>query len=202
MTDTDLNPERFPRFTQRHVFIAGAPVSVIRISYVGEEGYELHTPTEFGGHLWEAVWAAGQPHGLVACGLTAMDSLRMEKGYLGLGTDIRNEYSPFEAGLGFAVSKKRSNYIGAGALADHPVQKRLATLTVDDPAVVVMGKEPILDGETVVGYVASANFGYTIGKSMIFAYLPVELAEPGTKLSAEYFGKRHAVSVEPGPWLA
>ncbi len=202
LTDTDLEPAGFPRFTQKHVFVAGAPVRLIRISYVGEEGYELHCATEYAGHVWEAVWKAGQQHGIVACGLTAMDSLRMEKGYLSLGTDIRSEYSPYEAGLGFTVGKKRSNFIGAEALASRPIVKCLATMSVDDPAVVVMGKEPILRGDEVVGYVSSANYGYTVGKSLIFAYLPAELATPGTKLAVEYFGERHPVTVEKGPVLS
>ena len=110
--DIGLDPASFPRFTQRDAYIGNAPVSLVRISYVGEDGFEIHTPTEYGGHLWESVWEAGVDHGLVACGLTAMDSLRLEKGFLGLGTDIRSEYSPAETGLDFAVSKKRDNYIG------------------------------------------------------------------------------------------
>ena len=194
LTDTDLDPACFPRFTQKRIFVAGAPVSLIRISYVGEQGYELHTPTEFGGHLWEAVWEAGRAHGMVACGLTAMDSLRLEKGYLALGTDIRSEYTPVEAGLGFAVSKKRTNYIGYEALQTRPVSKQLATLTVD-AGTVVMGKEPVFRGDEVVGYVSSANFGYTVGQSIALAYLPVEIAEPGTQLAVEYFGQRHPVKV-------
>ena len=116
----DLCLEQFPRFTMQRTFVAGAPVSMIRISYVGENGFELHTPTEFGGHFWEAIRAAGREHGLVACGLTRDGFARLEKGYLGLGTDIRSEYSPHEAGLGFAVSKKRTNYIGYEALPEPP----------------------------------------------------------------------------------
>jgi glycine cleavage system aminomethyltransferase T/glycine/D-amino acid oxidase-like deaminating enzyme len=201
LTDADLSVEAFPRFTMQRTFVAGAPVSAVRISYVGENGFELHTPTEFGGHLWEAVWEAGQAHGLVACGLTAMDSLRLEKGYLALGTDIRSEHTPQEAGLGFAVSKKRTNYIGYEALQSRPAQMRLSAMTFDDPGVVVIGKEPILRDNWVVGYVSSANFGYTIGKSIAYGYLPTELAEPGTKLAIEWFGKRYSVTVERGPFL-
>jgi glycine cleavage system aminomethyltransferase T len=199
LVDEDLCLEHFPRFTMKRLFVAGAPVSLIRISYVGENGFELHTPTEFGGHLWEAIWEAGKAHGLVACGLTAMDSLRLEKGYLGLGTDIRSEYSPHEAGLGFAVSKKRTNYIGYEALRTRPVQMRLSALTFDDPAVVVIGKEPILHEGKVVGYVSSANYGYTVQRSIAYGYLPAALADPGTKLQIEWFGQPHAVSVEKAP---
>jgi glycine cleavage system aminomethyltransferase T/glycine/D-amino acid oxidase-like deaminating enzyme len=202
LTDEDLCLEAFPRFSMQRIFVAGAPVSAIRISYVGENGFELHTSTEFGGHLWEAVWEAGQAHGLVACGLTAMDSLRLEKGYLALGTDIRSEYTPQEAGLGFAVSKKRTNYIGYEALQRRPVQMRLSAMTFDDPGVVVIGKEPIQHDGQVVGYVSSANFGYTIGKSIAYGYLPLEHADPGTKLAIEWFGQQYPVTVEKTPLLA
>ncbi|HRA48506.1 MAG TPA: FAD-dependent oxidoreductase, partial [Thermomicrobiales bacterium] len=202
ITSLDLDPATFPRFTSKHAHIAGAPVTIIRISYVGEEGYELHVPTEYGMHLWEAIWAAGEPHGMVAAGLTAMDSLRLEKGYLSLGTDLRSEYTPCEAGIGFTVSKNRSNYIGAEALASRPLTHTLATLTVDDGTTVVMGKEPILQGDQVVGYVASANFGYTIGQSIVLAYLPSNLAQPGTRLTVEYFGTRHPITFQQAPLLA
>jgi glycine cleavage system aminomethyltransferase T len=202
LTDTDIADAGFPRFTQKRLFVGGCPVSLIRISYVGEEGYELHTPTEFGGHLWEAVWEAGQAHGMVACGLTAMDSLRIEKGMLGLGTDLRAEYSPYEAGLGFAVDRKRTSFIGCEALQSRPVEKKLATMTFDDPAVVVIGKEPILHGGEVVGYVSSANFGYTIGKSIALGYVPVDLAEPRTELEIEWFGQRFAATVQRVPLWA
>ena len=201
LVDEDLCLEQFPRFTMKRLFVAGAPVSLIRISYVGENGFELHTPTEFGGHLWEAIWEAGKAHGLVACGLTAMDSLRLEKGYLGLGTDIRSEYSPDEAGLGFAVSKKRTNYIGYEALRARPVQMRLSAMTFDDPGVVVIGKEPVLHDGKVVGYVSSANYGYTVQKSIAYGYLPAELAKPGSRLAIELFGKLYPVTVENAPLL-
>jgi glycine cleavage system aminomethyltransferase T len=201
LVEEDLCVEAFPRFTMKRLFVAGAPVSAIRISYVGENGFELHTPTEFGGHLWEAIWEFGQQHGMVACGLTAMDSLRLEKGYLALGTDIRSEYTPHEAGLGFAVSKKRTNYIGYEALQSRPVEKRLVPMTFDDPSVVVIGKEPLLHDGKVIGYVSSANYGYTIGKSIAYGYLPAELADPGTKLEIEWFGKPYGVTVENVPLL-
>ena len=201
LVDDDLCLEQYPRFTMKRLFVAGAPVSLIRISYVGENGFELHTPTEFGGHLWEAVRDAGREHGLVICGLTAMDSLRLEKGYLALGTDIRSEHTPEETGLGFAVSKKRTNYTGYEALQNRPAQMRLCAMTFDDPGVVVIAKEPILHDTQVVGYVSSANYGYTVGKSIAYGYLPLKHADPGTKLAIEWFGKQYPVTVERTPLL-
>jgi glycine cleavage system aminomethyltransferase T len=138
---------------------------------------------------------------MVACGLTAMDSLRLEKGYLALGTDIRSEHTPHEAGLSFAVSKRRTNYIGYEALQTRKVEKRLSTMTFDGPSVVVIGKEPILHEGKIVGYVTSANYGYTVQKSIAYGYLPTDLAEPGAKLEIEWFGKAYDVRVERAPLL-
>ena len=138
---------------------------------------------------------------MVACGLTAMDSLRLEKGYLALGTDIRSEHTPEETGLGFAVSKKRTNYIGYEALQSRPAQMRLSAMSFDDPGAVVIGKEPILHDNQVIGYVTSANYGYTIGKSIAYGYLPPKHADPGTKLTIEWFGQQYPVTVERTPLL-
>jgi glycine cleavage system aminomethyltransferase T/glycine/D-amino acid oxidase-like deaminating enzyme len=202
LVEEDLSIEAFPRFTAKWTYVAGVPVMLIRISYVGENGFELHVPTEYGGHLWEAIWAAGREQGMVACGLTAMDSLRLEKGYLALGTDIRSEHTPQETGLGFAVSKKRTNYIGYEALQNRPVEHRLCAMTFDEPGVIVIGKEPILHDGCVVGYVTSANYGYSIGKSIAYGWLPAKLADPGTKPAIEWFGQQYPVSVEQGPLLS
>jgi glycine cleavage system aminomethyltransferase T/glycine/D-amino acid oxidase-like deaminating enzyme len=202
LVEENLSIEAFPRFSAKWTYVAGVPVMLVRISYVGENGFELHVPTEFGGHLWEALWAAGREHGMVACGLTAMDSLRLEKGYLALGTDIRSEHTPQETGLGFAVSKKRTNYIGYEALRNRPVEQRLCAMTFDDPGVVVIGKEPILHDNQVVGYITSANYGYSIGKSIAYGWLPANCAEPGTELAIEWFGKQYPVTVQKGPLLA
>ncbi|HET7055711.1 MAG TPA: glycine cleavage T C-terminal barrel domain-containing protein, partial [Thermomicrobiales bacterium] len=202
LVEENLSIEAFPRFSAKWTYVAGVPVMLVRISYVGENGFELHVPTEFGGHLWEALWAAGREHGMVACGLTAMDSLRLEKGYLALGTDIRSEHTPQETGLGFAVSKKRTNYIGYEALRNRPVEQRLCAMTFDDPGVVVIGKEPILHDNQVVGYITSANYGYSIGKSIAYGWLPANCAEPGTELAIEWFGKQYPVTVQKVPLLA
>lgn len=199
LVEDDLSIEAFPPYTAREVIVAGLPCLALRLSYVGEDGFELHVPTEYGGALWDALWAAGEPHGLVAAGGMAMDSLRLERGFRALGTDLRSEYTPREAGLGFAVTKRRTNYIGAAALATHRPRVRLSCLIVDDPRVVLVGKEPILNGDSVVGFVTSATFGYTVGQSIALGYLPLALAEPGTRLEVEYFGVRTAATVTAEP---
>src|SRR5690606_8851569 len=112
LTDADLSKDAFPPYRYQQIFIDVIPALAIRMSYVGEDGFELHVPTEYGGALWDLLWTTGQPLGLIAAGGAAMDSLRMERGFRALGTDLRAEYTPFEAGLAHAVTSKRDNYLG------------------------------------------------------------------------------------------
>ncbi len=199
LIDDSLSRRDFPPFAARELVVAGIPCLALRLSYVGEDGWELHAPAEYGAALWDAVWVAGRAHDLVAAGSGAMDSLRLERGFRALGTDLRGEYTPYEAGLGFAVSPGRTDYIGADALARTTAPRRLCCLVLDRPEVVLVGKEPILSEETVVGYVTSANFGYTVGKSLAYGYLPSELARAGTRVAVEYFGKRTGATVTTEP---
>ncbi len=182
--------------------IGHVPVRAARVSYVGELGWELYAPTDYGRALWETLWQAGQPLGIIAAGGGAFDSLRLEKGYRLWGADIHTEYHPDEAGLGFAVKRKKGDFLGREALlrarADG-VARTLCCLTVDDPRVVVMGKEPILDGDRVLGYVTSANYGYSVGASIAYGYLPVAYATPSTAVTIQFFGKRYAATVAREP---
>jgi glycine cleavage system aminomethyltransferase T/glycine/D-amino acid oxidase-like deaminating enzyme len=196
--DADLSEQAFPPYTARELFVGGVPCLALRMSYVGEDGWEIHTRTEYGGALWDVLWEAGRPHGLVAAGGGAMDSLRLERGFRALGTDLRAEFTPHEAGLGFAVSKRKRDYLGFAALRERTPGHRLSCLVLDDPEVVV-GKEPILAGDNAVGWVTSANFGYTVGKSIAYGYLPLPLANVGTRLEIEYFGVRHGATVAAEP---
>jgi glycine cleavage system aminomethyltransferase T len=197
-----LDASAVPPYANRPLFVAGIPVLAVRMSYVGEEGLELHASTEYGAALWETIWEAGWPHGMVAAGGAAMDTLRLEVGYRALGMDLRAEYSPDEAGLTFAVDPRRCNYIGAEALARRFPKKMLSCMTLEDGAVMPLGKEPVLSGDDVVGYVSSAGFGYTVGSAIAYGYLPIEHAGTGTKLAIEYFGKRYCATVVEEPLLA
>ena len=199
LTGADLSPAAFPPVASRELFVAGIPCLALRLSYVGEDGWELHAPTEYGGALWDALWAAGEHHGLRAIGGGAVDSLRLERGFRSLGTELTAERTPHEAGLGFAVSRIRTDYVGYRALAEHVPEQVLSCLVLDDPGVMLMGKEPILEGNKVVGYVTSAEFGYTIGVSIGTGYLPVSLAVPGMRLAVEYFGARTGATVAAEP---
>src|SRR4029079_6795613 len=123
VTDGDVSNAAFPYMSARELRIGYAPVLALRVTYVGELGYELHLPTEYAAHVYELLWDAGRAHGIANSGYRAIDSLRLEKRYLYWGADITPDYTPFEAGLGFAVALgKASDFVGRAALekAKHP----------------------------------------------------------------------------------
>ncbi len=198
----NVSNRAFPYFSSKALSIGSAPARALRVSYVGELGWEIYVPTEYGLGTWDALWKAGQPFGMIAAGGGAFDSLRLEKGYRLWGADIHTEYNPYEAGLGWAVKLNKGDFVGREALMrsrEAGIERRLCSLTLDDPSHVVMGKEPIIDGERVIGYVTSANFGYTVGKSIAYGYVPIEYATAGTKLTIEYFGRRYEATVTEEP---
>jgi 4-methylaminobutanoate oxidase (formaldehyde-forming) len=170
------------------------------VTYVGELGWELYCPSEYGLRLWDAVWEAGREHGLVAGGYKAIDSLRLEKGYRVWGADISPDDNPYEAGLAFAVKLDKGDFLGREALlsAGEP-ERRLTCLVLDDPLSVALGSEPVrLDGE-IAGRVTSGGYGYTVERSIAYAYVPAAQAVPGQPVEVEIFGEwvRGKVAVEP-----
>jgi glycine cleavage system aminomethyltransferase T len=186
----------------RELHLGSIPVRALRISYVGELGWEIYAPTEFGLALWDLLWSAGERLGVVACGGAAYDSLRLEKGYRLWGADIDEEHDPYEAGLGWVVKLDKGTFIGRETLVrakERGPQRRLRCLVADDPRVVLVGKEPILDGDEVVGYVTSAALGAWVGQSILYGYLPADRAAIGTALRVYAEGERHAVTVAAEP---
>lgn len=193
VTDDDVSNEAFPYFTARSLFIDHIPALALRVSYVGELGWEIYVRTEYGLRLWDVLWEAGRPHGLIAAGGGAFDSLRLEKGYRLWGSDIHTEYTPDEAGLSWAVRVDKGDFLGREALLRRRAEglhRKLCCLTLQDPEAVVLGKEPILAGETCLGYVTSANYGYSIGRFIAYGYLPVAHSAEGTEVDIVYFGRR------------
>jgi dimethylglycine oxidase len=200
--ESDLSNEAFPYLTVQSLHVGHVPTLAVRISYVGELGWELYAPTEYGLHLWDTLWRAGQPLGIIAAGGGAFDSLRLEKGYRLWGNEIHTEYNPYEAGLGFAVKLKKGEFLGRSALErvkSEGIKRKLCCIAFDDPSVVVMGKEPILQKDRVLGYVTSANYGYTVRQSIIYGYLPTEQAQVGTPVEVYFFGQRYKATVRPEP---
>ncbi|MEU8036547.1 FAD-dependent oxidoreductase [Streptosporangium sp. NPDC049078] len=197
-----FGPGGFRYFRAARAYVGAVPVTALRLSYIGELGWELYTTADMGAKLWDTLWEAGQEHGIIAAGRGAFNSLRLEKGYRSFGTDMTYEHDPYEAGLGFAVRKAdRGDFIGRAALAERGTtpRRRLTCLTVDDPAAVVMGKEPVYDGASRAGYVTSAAYGHTIGKNIAYAWLPAELSVPGRELHIGYFDERVPAVVAEEP---
>jgi glycine cleavage system aminomethyltransferase T len=178
------------------------PVRALRVTFVGEFGWELYCPTEYGAGLWRALWEAGQPHGLVAGGYRAIDSLRLEKGYRVWAADITPDETPFEAGLGFCVRKTDRDFTGGDALGPvddpRPSRVRLRCIVLEDPRSVALGNEPVRVGGEVVGRVTSAGYGYTVERSIAYAYLPPE-HDVGTAVEVDIFGRCVAGEVAREP---
>ncbi|HEX5692360.1 MAG TPA: aminomethyltransferase family protein, partial [Roseiflexaceae bacterium] len=167
----------------------------------GELGWELYTPTEYALRLWDALWKAGQQDDIIVAGSGAFDSLRLEKGYRLWGADIHTDYDPYEAGIGWAVRMDKGDFIGRDALVkakDATPTRKLCCLKVDAPGV-LLGKEPILADGKPVGYVTSANYGYSVGSFIAYGYLPIAYAEKGTRVEVEYFGERYGATVSDEP---
>jgi glycine cleavage system aminomethyltransferase T len=210
LTDDDLSNEAFPYFASREIFIGEVPVTALRVSYVGELGWELYTSADYGLRLWDLLWHAGQQHGIIALGRAAFESMRLEKGYRLWGNEMHSEHNPYEAGLGWTVKLDKGEFIGRTALLNLPrkasasgkpvvdVQRKLCCLVLDQGKV-VMGKEPVHAGGKVAGYVTSAAFGYTTGKSIAYSYLPIAHAIEGTRVEVECFGKCYGATVTKEP---
>ncbi|MFJ3669486.1 FAD-dependent oxidoreductase [Streptomyces sp. NPDC090106] len=201
LTDEDFSNDGLKYFRAQRAHIGSVPVTAMRLSYVGELGWELYTTADQGLKLWDTLWRAAEPLGGIIAGRGAFNSLRLEKGYRSFGTDMTYEHDPYEAGVGFAVKPDKGDFIGKAALERRKadVRRRLACLTIDDPASVVMGKEPVYDGDRAVGYVTSAAYGHTIGKGIAYAWLPAELATPGTTVHIGYFDRRIEAAVAEEP---
>jgi 4-methylaminobutanoate oxidase (formaldehyde-forming) len=188
LTHSDLSNDEFPYMSLREITVGDVPVRALRVTYVGELGWEIYCPTEYGLGLWRALWDAGEPHGVVAAGYRAIDSMRLEKGYRVWGADITPDETPHEAGLGFCV-KDDKEFIGRDALAGAAPRTKLCCLLLEDPRSVALGNEPVrIDGE-IRGRVTTGGYGYTVERSIAYAYLPPEAAEEGTAVEVEIFGE-------------
>ncbi|MGA5267653.1 GcvT family protein [Streptomyces lydicamycinicus] len=202
LTRDDFSHQAFGYFRARQTYLGHVPVTAMRLSYVGELGWELYTTADMGLRLWDTLWEAGQEHGVIAAGRSAFNSLRLEKGYRAWGHDMTTEHDPYEAGVGFAVRPAKGDFVGRAALegmTEETVSRRLTCLTLDDPAAVVLGKEPVHVDGAPAGYVTSAAYGYTLGRGIAYAWLPAGAAAPGTPVHIEYFGEKIPATVAQEP---
>jgi 4-methylaminobutanoate oxidase (formaldehyde-forming) len=193
VTRDDVSDAGFPYLTARQIAVGSVPVQAMRVTYVGELGWELYAGSEYGRALWTTLWDAGVPHGLVAAGYRAIEALRLEKGYRAWSSDITPDETPYEAGLGFAVAlDKGIDFIGREALLNPSgaaPRKRLRCLVLDDPLSVCLGNEPVRVDGAVVGRVTSGGYGFAVERSIAYAYLPPDRAAIGTRGEVEVFGE-------------
>ncbi|MEB3372316.1 FAD-dependent oxidoreductase [Saccharopolyspora mangrovi] len=197
LADIDVSHEAFGFFRARRLHVGEVPVVALRLSYVGELGWELYTSADFGRRLWDLLADSG--HGIFPAGRGAFNGLRIEKGYRAWGTDMWTEHTPAEAGVAFAVKPDKGPFIGREALLRQEEPARsLCCLRIDD-GTVLMGSEPVRAGSDAVGFTTSAAYGHTLGESLAYAWLPAALSSPDTRLTVTYFNQPHPATVIPDP---
>jgi glycine cleavage system aminomethyltransferase T/glycine/D-amino acid oxidase-like deaminating enzyme len=191
------DPLDFGYMRMRELSVGDVPVRALRVTFVGEMGWELYCPSDYGAGLWRTLWEAGSGHGLVAGGYRAIDSLRLEKGYRVWAADITPDETPLEAGLEFCVRDDRS-FVGADALTEP--ERRLRCLVLEDPRSVALGNEPVRVDEEIRGRVTTGGYGYAVERSIAYAYLPSEIPV-GTEVEVDIFGRWVAGQVSEEPLL-
>jgi dimethylglycine dehydrogenase len=205
LTGDDVSNQAFPWMSARQIRLGSVPVFALRISYVGELGYELHHPIDHLDRLYELLLEAGEPLGLVDFGYRALDSMRMEKGYRLWGADLSPDHTPFEAGLDRFVRLDKDDFIGREALVrqrEEGIPLTLACLTIDTADAIPHGNEAIATpGGDVVGYVAACERGHVVAATIALAYLPIELAAAGTPLEIDVLGEWRRATVTEVPLL-
>ncbi len=203
VTKDDVSNEAFPYMTAKQITIGNIPALALRVTYVGELGWEFYAPSEYGQQLWDTLWGVGKEFGMVAGGYKAIETLRLEKGYRYWSGDITPDYTPYEAGLGFAVAlNKSADFMGKQSLIKQKadgIKEKLCCVVLSDPQTVVFGSEPIRHEGKVVGWATSGGYGYSIEKSITYTYLPTELAKPGVKVTVECFGVEIPAEVQKEP---
>ncbi|CAN5738185.1 FAD-dependent oxidoreductase [soil metagenome] len=192
LSEQDLSSDSFKYMRAREIALGRVPCLALRVTYVGELGWELYCHTELGLALWDLLWESGRGHGMVAGGYRAIDSLRLEKGYLVWGADVTPDESPWEAGIDFAVKLDKGDFLGREALVaakERPLERKLVCLLLDEPHVVVSGSEPVRLGGRIAGRVTTGGYGHTVERSIAYAYVPPDEAEPGNRVEIEVFGE-------------
>ena len=202
LTDADLSNESFKWLTAREIQVGYAPVRALRVNYMGELGWELHTFIEHIAPLYDAVIEVGAEFGIADFGMRAMESLRMEKAYRMWGADLTTEYTPLEAGLERFVKFDKGDFTGRDALVrqrDGGLTWTLVCLTVEVDDSDAIGKEPVLKDGEVIGVATSGAYGFSVEKSLALAYVKPEFATPGTTLEVEILAERYPALVVEAP---
>ena len=188
-TATDCSNDAFGYMKAKELNVGPVPCLAQRVTFVGELGWEMYCPSEYAPVLWDTLMEAGSPHGLVPGGYKAIESLRLEKGYRVWGSDITSIDTPFESGLGFAVRMDKGDFVGREALEQKSTPTRkLVCLVLDDPRVIALGSEPVRVNGQAVGRITSGGYGYSVERSIAYAYLPASATTPGQRVEVVVFG--------------
>ena len=194
--DADLS---LPWLSHQSAEIAGSWCQLVRVSFAGELGWEIHSNVRDTAKIFDAVWAAGQKHGLKPFGMFALDSLRLEKGYRAWKQDLSTDYSVLQGGLDRFVKWDKPDFLGKAALQNEKqqgVKKRFVTLVVDAGEFDAPYMSTLWHDGNIVGETTSGGFGHRVDKSIALGMLRAELAEPGTEVEVEIFGQRHRATVQ------
>ena len=199
LTDADLSNEGFRWLSGQDITIAGLPMRALRVSYVGEGGWELHPAMHDLAALYDAVWAVGQDFGIANYGLYAVNTMRMEKGYKAWGSELTNELTMIEAGMDRFIQFKKDDFVGKQATLDAPDRFRIVYGEVDAADVDVRGAEPCMAGDTCIGLTTSGGYGHRVGKSLFFACVPLDHAAPGSRFAIQLQGELREARVLEHP---
>ena len=199
LTDADLSNDGFRWLSGQEIVVAGIKLRALRVSYVGELGWELHPAMTDLARLYDALWQAGQDLGIANYGLYAVNSMRMEKAYKAWGSELTNELTMIEAAMPRFINFKKDDFVGRQATLDAPDRFRIVYGEVEADDVDVRGAEPCLVGDDCVGLTTSGGFGYRVGKSLFFACVPIEFAEAGSRFDIILQGERRAARVLDDP---
>jgi dimethylglycine dehydrogenase len=202
LSDHDCSNKAFRFFRCHELHVGMAPVRALRVSYVGELGYELHHPIEYQRYLYDRLMEVGAPFQIVDWGYRALDSMRLEKAYRLWGVDMSADWTPLEAGMERFVALDKGEFIGRDALLrqrERGVERKLACLVVDVDDADPHGYEPILVGDEAIAYVMAGGYGHTVEKTIVLAYLPNAYLEPGTEVDVKILGTRRSARVVEQP---
>ena len=199
VSDDDWSTTGFRWLSGRNAGVGLADCLALRVNFVGELGWELHHPIEYQNHIFDTLMEAGKDLGLAPFGIRAMDSMRMEKSYRMVGTELSIEYAAFESGLDRFVHTNKGDFIGRDALVrwgERGFQNRLVMLEVHNVTDAdALGNNPIFDGDILVGRATSGNYGFRVQKSLAMAMVDPQLAAAGTALQIDILGTRHEATV-------
>ena len=201
VTADDISNQNFRYGKCKEITVGYAPVSAMRVTCVGELGYELYIPAEFACYVYETLWNTGQDLNVTNAGYRAINSLHFEKGYCLWGAELTPEYTPYDAELGFCVALNKADFLGREALAKAKAkgpQWKLCTFTIDaDQPVMLRGSEPILHKGKVIGVTTSGGYGYSIEQTIAYGYVPIAEAEHSNDYEIEVYREIYPAGREP-----